>query len=44
MKTKTQWIVMKDGQEIGRLSSKRIAELAASEVGGHVVRYRKEWV
>lgn len=44
IKTKTQWIVMKDGQEVGRLTSKRIAELAAREIGGHVVRYRKEWV
>lgn len=43
-KSKTQWVVMKDGQEVGRLSSKRIAGLVASEIGGYVVRYRKEWV
>ena len=37
---KTTWIVMKDGKEIGRHSSKKMADAVASEIGGYVIRYQ----
>ena len=39
---KVQWIVMKDGIEIIRQSTRHMAEVIAMEVGGIVVKYTKE--
>lgn len=36
------WIVVRDGFEIGRYSSKKIAKAVAHELDGYVVRYVKE--
>ena len=42
-KTKTQWIVMKDGSEVLRCKNKRQAKVIAVHIGGYVHLYRKEW-
>jgi len=42
-KTKTYWIVVVDGEEVGRHDRRKIAEAAAAYVGGYVRAYRKEW-
>ena len=39
---KVQWIVMKDGVEVVRQSTRRMAEVIAMEIGGMVVKYTKE--
>jgi len=44
IKTKTQWIVKKNEDEIARFKTKKIAQVCAAEIGGYVVAYRKEWV
>ena len=40
---KTVWIVMKNGEEVGRVSTKRLAESIAAEIGRYVNRYTVEW-
>jgi hypothetical protein len=43
MKTKqVTWIVTKNGEEIGRYASKRLAAVIASEIGGYVMRYEAQ--
>jgi hypothetical protein len=37
---KTTWIVMKGDEEISRHTSKKMAEVVASELGGYVIRYQ----
>lgn len=42
-KTKTQFVVMVNGEEVSRHARRKIAESAAAYVGGMVIEYRKEW-
>lgn len=46
MKTtiKTAWHVIKDGEEIGRYSSRKMAEAVAHELGGFVHKSTVEFV
>lgn len=39
---KTTWIVMKDGNEIIRCKTKKMAALIAGEVGGYIHKYTVE--
>ncbi len=39
---KVTWIVTKDGSEIARVSTKKMADLIASEIGGFVHKYTVE--
>ena len=41
--TKTTWHVMKDGNEIARYKSKKMAELVAKEIGGTFFRSTVEF-
>jgi hypothetical protein len=39
---KVQWIVMKADEEIIRVTTKRLAEVIASDIGGYVNKYTVE--
>jgi hypothetical protein len=42
MTKKVTWIVTKDEKEIARVSTKKMAETIASQIGGYVHKYTVE--